>query len=432
MGRVRSARQLLPAARIRGRVAVPGDKSISHRALVLAAIADGHCTITGRAVGEDQDSMLACLRALGVSIEDDGARTAVSGVGLRGLRSPEAELDCGNSGATMRFLTGLLAGVPGVEATLVGDASLSRRPMARVADPLRRMGADVGTSPSGLPPISVRGQQLRGADHHLAIASAQVKTAILLAGLNASEQTFIVGRDTGRDHTERMLRMLGVDIESGDAIRMRPPAAIPAFEIEVPGDPSSAAFWLVLAAAHPNAEVAVTGVDINPTRVAFLAVLRRMGAEIEVGDEAAAAGEPTATLTARSSQLRATEIEPEEVSALVDEIPILAVAAACAEGSSVFRGLGELRLKETDRLQAVATQLRLIGSAIAVEGDDLLITGRRGLRGARVFSHGDHRMAMSLAVAASLAAGVSEIEGAEAASVSYPGFFEVLDQLAGA
>jgi len=426
------ARQVLPAARIRGRVAVPGDKSISHRALVLAAIADGHCTITGRAVGEDQDSMLACLRALGVSIEDDGARTAVSGVGLRGLRSPEAELDCGNSGATMRFLTGLLAGVPGVEATLVGDASLSRRPMARVAEPLRRMGADVGTSPSGLPPISVRGQQLRGADHHLAIASAQVKTAILLAGLNASEQTFIVGRDTGRDHTERMLRMLGVDIESGDAIRMRPPAAIPAFEIEVPGDPSSAAFWLVLAAAHGDAEVAVTGVDINPTRVAFLAVLRRMGAEIEVGDEAAAAGEPTATLTARSSQLRATEIEPEEVSALVDEIPILAVAAACAEGSSAFRGLGELRLKETDRLEAVATQLRLIGSAIAVEGDDLLITGRRGLRGARVFSHGDHRMAMSLAVAASLAAGVSEIEGAEAASVSYPGFFEVLDQLAGA
>jgi 3-phosphoshikimate 1-carboxyvinyltransferase len=199
----------------------------------------------------------------------------------------------------------------------------------------------------------------------------------------------------------------------------------------VPGDPSSAAFWLVLAAAHPDAEVAVTGVDINPTRAAFLAVLGRMGAEIEVGDEVAAAGEPTATLTARSSQLRATEIEPEEVPALVDEIPILAVAAACAEGSSAFRDLGELRLKETDRLEAVATQLRLMGVTIAVEGDDLLITGRRGLRGARVFSHGDHRMAMSLAVAASLASGESEIEGAEAASVSYPGFFEVLDQLAG-
>jgi 3-phosphoshikimate 1-carboxyvinyltransferase len=428
---VSSARQVLPATRIRGRVAVPGDKSISHRALVLAAIAEGHCTITGRAIGEDQDSMVACLRALGVRVEDDGARTAVSGVGLRGLRSPEAELDCGNSGATMRFLTGLLAGVPGVEATLVGDASLSRRPMARVAEPLRRMGADVGTSSSGLPPISVRGKQLRGADHHLAVASAQVKTAILLAGLNADGQTFIVGRDTGRDHTERMLRKLGVDIESGDAIRLCPPAAIPAFEIEVPGDPSSAAFWLVLAAAHPDAEVAVTGVDINPTRAAFLAVLGRMGAEIEVGDEVAAAGEPTATLTARSSQLRATEIEPEEVPALVDEIPILAVAAACAEGSSAFRGLGELRLKETDRLEAVATQLRLMGVTIAVEGDDLLITGRRGLRGARVFSHGDHRMAMSLAVAASLASGESEIEGAEAASVSYPGFFEVLDQLAG-
>jgi 3-phosphoshikimate 1-carboxyvinyltransferase len=428
---VSSARPVPPAARIRGRVAVPGDKSISHRALVLAAIADGGSTIRGRAGGEDQDSMVACLRALGVSVEDAGERTMVSGVGLLGLRSPKADLDCGNSGATMRFLTGLLAGVPGVEARLVGDASLSRRPMARVAEPLRRMGADVGTSPSGLPPISVGGRQLRGADHHLATGSAQVKTAILLAGLNADGQTFIVGRDTGRDHTERMLRELGVDIEWGDAIRLRPPAAIPGFEMEVPGDPSAAAFWLVLAAAHPDASVEVTGVDINPTRSAFIAVLRRMGAEIEVSDEGAAAGEPTATLSARSSQLRATEIEAEEVSAMVDEIPILAVAAACAEGSSVFRGLGELRLKETDRLEAVATQLRLMGMTVAVEGDDLHITGRRGLRGARVFSHGDHRIAMSLAVAASLAVGDSEIEGAEAVSVSYPRFFEVLDRLTG-
>jgi 3-phosphoshikimate 1-carboxyvinyltransferase len=421
---------VLPATRIRGRIAVPGDKSISHRALVLAAIADGTSTIAGRATGEDQDSMVACLRALGVSVEDDGARTIVSGLGLRGLQSPHAELDCRNSGATMRFLTGLLAGVPGVEATLVGDGSLSLRPMARVADPLRRMGAEVGTSPSGLPPISVRGTQLRGADHHLAAASAQVKTAILLAGLNAEGQTFIVGRDTGRDHTERMLRELGVDIEWGDAIRLRPPASIPAFEIEVPGDPSSAAFWLVLAAAHADAEVAVTGVDINPTRAAFITVLRRMGAAVEVGDEANAAGEPTATVSARSSRLQAAEIESDEVSALVDEIPILAVAAACAHGKSVFRGLGELRLKETDRLEAVATQLRLMGVGVAVEGDDLHITGGSRLRGAKVFPHGDHRMAMSLAVAATLATGESEIEGVEAAAVSYPGFFEVLDQLA--
>jgi 3-phosphoshikimate 1-carboxyvinyltransferase len=429
---VSTARQVSPAARIRGRVTVPGDKSISHRALLLAAIADGHSTIMGRAVGEDQDSMVACLRALGVGIEEDGSRTTVSGVGLRGLRSPAAELDCGNSGATMRFLTGLLAGIPGMQAILVGDRSLRRRPMARVAEPLRRMGADVGTSPSGLPPISVHGRQLRGADHHLAVASSQVKTAILLAGLNAAGQTFIVGRDTGRDHTERMLRELGVDIESGDAIRLRPPGAIPAFEMVVPGDPSSAAFWLVLAAAHPDASVEVAGVGVNPTRAAFITVMRRMGSEIDVGDEATAGGEPTATLTARSSQLRATDIEPDEVSALVDEIPILAVAAVCAEGTSVFRGLGELRLKETDRLEAVATQLRLMGMTVAVEDDDLLITGGRRLRGARVFSHGDHRMAMCLAVAASLASGESKIEGADAVSVSYPGFFEVLARLAGA
>ncbi len=331
----------------------------------------------------------------------------------------------------MRFLTGLLSGIPGVEVTLVGDESLSRRPMARVTDPLRRMGAEVATSPAGLPPVTVRGVQLHGADHHLSISSAQVKTAILLAGLNAEGQTFIVGQDTGRDHTERMLRRLGVDVETGDAIRLRPPASLPAFQLDVPGDPSSSAFWVTLAVAHPDAEVTVTGVDVNPTRLGFLEVLRRMGAVVEIGDESDAGGEPTATITARSSSLHATTVTPQEISSLVDEVPILAVAAAVAQGTTAFRGLAELRLKETDRVEAVAAELRRMGAEVKTQGDDLLVTGGR-LTGAEVDSRGDHRMAMSLSVAAALASGDTQLNGAAAAAVSYPGFFDTLATLAGA
>jgi 3-phosphoshikimate 1-carboxyvinyltransferase len=427
-----SSRQIMPAAAIRGRLSMPGDKSISHRALVLGAIADGESTIHGRAAGEDQESMVRCLQALDVRIQTDGDLTLVGGVGLRGLRSPLGELDCGNSGATMRFLTGVLAGVEGVEAVLVGDASLSTRPMARVADPLRRMGAEIGTSPAGLPPVVVSGRQLRGADHHLAIGSAQVKTAILLAGLNADGQTYIISRDTGRDHTERMLRQLGVDIESADAIRLRPPSSIPAFEMTVPGDPSSAAFWLVLGAIHPDAEVSVTGVCVNPTRSGFIDVLQRMGADIRLSDEAQSGGEPTATVTSRSSTLSSTEIDSTEVSALLDEIPILSVAAACAQGTSVFKGLSELRLKEVDRVAAISGELSRMGAEVGVAGDDLVIRGGRGLRGAMVDSRGDHRLAMSLAVAATVAHGPTELAGAGAAAVSYPAFFDILISLSGA
>jgi 3-phosphoshikimate 1-carboxyvinyltransferase len=425
-----SSRSIRPATAIRGRLVIPGDKSISHRALLLAAVSDGASTIRGRAAGEDQDSMVRCLGALGVAIETEGDRTLLTGVGLRGLGSPAGELDCGNSGATMRFLTGILAGVEGVEAVLTGDASLSSRPMARVADPLRRMGAEIGTSPAGLPPVVVSGRHLHGADHHLAIGSAQVKTAILLAGLNAEGQTYIIGRDTGRDHTERMLRQLGVDIESADAIRLRPPDSIPAFQLTVPGDTSSAAFWIVLGAVHPDAEVSVTGVCVNPTRTGFLEVLRRMGAQVRLSEEAASRGEPTATVTAVSSNLHATDIDPTEVPGLLDEIPILSVAAACAEGTSRFVGLSELRLKEVDRVDAVAGELSRMGAEIEVVGDDLVITGGRGLRGSMVNSRGDHRLAMSLAIAATVAHGPSELAGAGAAAVSYPDFFDTLSGLA--
>jgi 3-phosphoshikimate 1-carboxyvinyltransferase len=422
--------RLQPARAIRGRVSVPGDKSISHRALLLAAIADADSDISGRAQGEDQASMVRCLRALGVTIEGEGDRSVVRGIGLRGIRNPGGPLDCGNSGATMRFLAGLLAGTPGIEAVLVGDASLSRRPMQRVAEPLRRMGAIVETSAEGLPPVTVHGVQLQGAEHHLPMPSAQVKTAILLAGLNASGETTIFGRDTGRDHTERLLRLLGVDIEGADPIRLRPPASIPGFDLAIPGDASSAAFWLVLGAVHPDATVTATGVGVNATRTGFLDVLRRMGADIKLSDPSQSGDEPIATLSARTSALKGTEIEPAEVSALLDEVPILAVAAAGAEGTSRFRGLGELRVKEADRVAAVAAELGRMGARITVDGDDLVIIGGKRLAGASVDSHGDHRIAMSLGVAAMIATGETVVSGTDVVAVSYPSFFEVLSDLA--
>jgi 3-phosphoshikimate 1-carboxyvinyltransferase len=420
-------------ARIRGTIRVPGDKSISHRALLLAALADGVSLIRGRAPGADQQSMANCLRELGVTISDDGAVTRVEGNGLRGLRPPAAELDCGNSGATMRFLTGAIAGTDGVRAGLTGDASLSRRPMERVAAPLRAMGAGVTTAPGGVPPVTVEGRRLHGTAHALPVASAQVKTAILLAALNAEGPTVITEPQRSRDHTERMLLRLGVDLTVADAmqsgftvpgaITLLPPDRIQSFDIEIPGDPSAAAFWIVLATAHPNAEIDLPGVCINPTRTAFLTVLERMGATIDRRNSRDVSGEPLADLHVTTSRLHAIEVNTIEVPALIDEIPVLAVAAACAEGESVFRGLAELRVKEIDRLEAIAEQLGKLGAWVRVDGDDLHVTGGRGLEGSAVASGGDHRMAMALAVAASLADGETSLSGTRAAGISYPAFF---------
>ncbi|MFY9614501.1 MAG: 3-phosphoshikimate 1-carboxyvinyltransferase [Candidatus Dormiibacterota bacterium] len=418
----------LPAARLRGEIVVPGDKSISHRALVLAAMAQGRSRVEGRARGADQESMVGGLAALGVEIEDDGDVTNVHGVGLRGLATAAADIDCGNSGATMRFLAGAISGIEGAGANLVGDASLSLRPMDRVAEPLRRMGADVETGVDGRPPVRVTGRQLHGAVHHVDVASAQVKTAILLAALNADGETTITAPPS-RDHTERLLGRLGVDIETGGTIRVLPPTALPAFEITVPGDPSSAAFWVVLAAAHPDAEVIVHNVCLNPTRAGFLAVLGRMGARIEMFDTRDVAGEAVADILVRSAALRGTDVEAGEIPSLVDEVPVLAVAAAMAEGETRFRGVGELRVKETNRLAAIAEQLGRLGIEAKVEADDLLVSGAGRLHGGELSSSGDHRMAMSLAVAASLADGPSRLAGAVAADVSYPDFYAELRSL---
>jgi 3-phosphoshikimate 1-carboxyvinyltransferase len=420
---------VLPARRIRGEVTVPGDKSISHRALVLAALAHGRSTIRHRAPGDDQQSMVRCLRLLGVEVSGDLTGTSVIGVGLRGLRSPSGDLDCGNSGATMRFLTGALAATPDVEARLTGDASLSRRPMRRVADPLNRLGAHVRTAPGGTAPLEVEGEHLHGGVIRLDVASAQVKTAVLLAGLQAVGVTALTEPAQTRDHTERLLAGLGVDVSIGQAITLLPPRRLEPFELDVPGDPSSAAFWAVLGACHPDAELTIRGVCLNPTRIGFLEVLGRMGADVGVENPRPQAGELVGDVVVRSAQLHSTEVAAEEIPTLVDEVPVLALAAALARGGTRFRGLAELRHKEVDRVEAIAAQLGRLGAAVAVEGDDLIVEGPSGLRGATVSAGGDHRMAMTLAMAAQVAGGETRIEGAEVAAISYPSFFEELARL---
>ena len=416
-------------ARIRGEIVVPGDKSISHRALILAALAEGRSRITHRAPGEDQESMVRCLRALGVQVEAAAETAEVVGVGLRGLVTPPADLDCGNSGNTMRFLMGALAGTVGLNARLVGDASLSRRPMERVATPLAVLGAMVRVAPGGVPPVEVSGQRLRGGMVRIEVPSAQVKTAVLLAAIQADGVTAISERALTRDHTERLLRQFGVDVRVGEAITVQPPPRIKAFDLAVPGDPSSAAFWAVLAAVHPDADLRLREVCLNPTRTGFLDVLLRMGADIRVEGQRQVGGEMVGDLHVRSGRLSGVIVDKWEIPSMIDELPILALAAAAASGTSRFEGVAELRHKEVDRLAAIERQLGVLGATLAVDGDDLVIEGPSPLRGALASSEGDHRIAMTVAVAACVARGETTLDDSDAVAVSYPGFFEQLQAL---
>ncbi|GAC1330307.1 MAG: 3-phosphoshikimate 1-carboxyvinyltransferase [Candidatus Dormibacteria bacterium] len=424
-----SARTLAAPARVRGVIQVPGDKSISHRALLLAALATGRSSLRHRAPGEDQASMVRCLRQLGVEITESGEATVVEGLGLRGLRQPTADLDCGNSGNTMRFLTGAVAATPGVRGRLVGDASLSRRPMLRVATPLRLLGAGVEPAAGGTAPIDVTGARLRGGSVTIEVPSAQVKTAVLLAALQADGVTAVNEAVLTRDHTERLMRLLGVDIRVDQAVTIQPPPRLQPFDLTVPGDPSAAAFFTVLAAVHPDARLTLPGVCLNPTRTGFLEVLARMGASIKIENQRQEAGELVGDIDVASSALRGVEVAGWEIPTLVDEVPILAVAACAAAGTTRFRGLAELRHKEVDRVAAVQAQLRAMGARIEVDGDDLIVEGDTRLVGASVSSLGDHRMAMALAVAASCAAGETRLQDPGAASVSYPGFLERLAEV---
>ena len=424
-------RNVCPARRFGGRLRVPGDKSVSHRALILGALAVGRTRISGLAPGGDCRSTRSCLASLGVRIEESrqpgGPVWTVEGVGLGGLRAPAAALDAGNSGTTARFLMGVLAG-HAFTSTLIGDASLSRRPMRRVADPLLRMGARIEMVDGHLP-VVVAGGALRGITLEMTVPSAQVKSAVLLAGLHADGVTTVVEADKTRDHTERALERFGAGVSiDGRRIAVAGGGALRAADITVPGDPSSAAFWAAAAAAIPGADVTVEGMGLNPTRTAFLGVLERMGARIEVVPDPASGPEPVGTVTVRHGSSRFVDIHPSEVAGLIDELPALAGAAAHGGGLSVT-GAAELRVKESDRITALADGLRALGAEVEEFPDGFRIPGARRLTGGTADAVGDHRLAMAFAIAALGASGESRILGSDAVDVSYPGFFEALKEL---
>ncbi len=425
-----------PARSLRGVVQVPGDKSISHRALLFGAIAEGTTRITGLLPAEDPLSTAACLRAMGVTISDieAGQPVTVEGVGLDGLREPEDILDCGNSGTTMRLMLGLLAGRAGRHFVLTGDQSLRRRPMHRVGGPLSQMGATIsGRSGGNLAPLAIQGQRLRGATIHTPVASAQVKSALILAALTAEGSTTVIEPVQSRDHSERMLRAFGAQLSVGGpgltAVTVTPGASLRGQDVIVPGDISSAAFWLVAGAITPGADLTVQNVGLNPSRTGVLEVLAQMGARIELLNRRDVAGEPVGDLRVTHGPLQAFTIGAELIPRLVDEIPVLAVAACHAEGISRVSGAEELRVKETDRLAVMARQLGAMGAQIEEVADGMAIQGGVALRGAEVDSETDHRVAMSLAVAAQGAHGPTQLHRAEAAAVSYPGFWDDLERL---
>jgi 3-phosphoshikimate 1-carboxyvinyltransferase len=423
------ARGVAPARSIRGTVRVPGDKSVSHRGVLLNGLGIGRARITNFSGGADCASTLACLRALGVFSQQDDNQVILHGRGLDGLREPQDVLDCGNSGTSMRLLTGVLAGA-GLFAVLSGDASLRRRPMARIIEPLRSVGASVdGRDHGRLPPLVVRPHAgLHGGEHRLPVASAQVKSCLLLAGLFADGPTSIVEPATTRDHTERMLRAMGAQIDQQQArITLTPGPELRCVDVDVPGDFSSAAFWIALGVVHPHAEVRVINVGLNPTRTGLLRILEQMGATFDVQNQRDVAGEPVGDIVACSSRLRATTVDAELVALAIDEVPLVALLAAHADGETVVIGAQELRAKESDRLSVVADGLRALGADIDLTDDGWRVRPSR-LEAGRVQSHGDHRMAMLFALAGAVGGG-TEIEDAECVAISYPSFWTDLAAL---
>lgn len=432
-----------PPRRLRGDIRLPGDKSVSHRALLLAALADGESRIAGASDGQDVRSTAGIVERLGATVERVAAdgRTVdyrVVSPGVDGLVEPDGVLDCGNSGTSLRLVAGVLAGLPGY-AVLDGDDSLRRRPVARIIEPLRSMGAELhARRGDSLPPLTVVGHTpLRAVELTTPVPSAQVKSAILLAALRADGRTTVRERIATRDHTERMLRARGVPVERLDAGDGAAPAAVSwsveggssvrAIAERVPGDVSAAAFWLVAGAIHPDAELRLRSVGVNPTRRAVIDLLRAMGARIDeqpvddLPDDGI--GEPLADLVVRSSELVSIELGPGEVAAAIDEIPALCLAATQAYGTTVIRGAGELRHKESDRITGIAAGLGALGARVEIDGDDLRIDGPRRLTGAATDSLDDHRLAMTLAVAGLIAQGETTVRRPGCANISYPGFF---------
>ncbi len=398
---------------LRGTLTLPGDKSISHRALMLGSIASGDTEITNLLRGADVLSTMSAMRSLGVQIDDDGSKVVIHGQGLHGFKAASHPIDCGNSGTTMRLLMGLLAGQP-FSATLIGDTSLSKRPMKRVAEPLRQMGAHIDLTDEKNAPVHIHGIQLHGIHYELPIASAQVKSAIMLAGLYCDTPPVITGQTQSRDHTERMFEMFG-----------KPPRGI---QLKVPGDPSTAAFWVVAATLVPGSEITLQGISLNPTRIGYLDVLERMGAKI-TRETTVGGPEPAGNLHIQHAKLSATEIIADEIPNVIDEIPILAIAMSQAIGESRVSGAEELRVKESDRLEAIAQNLRAMGAEIDLTPDGFSITGPTSLQGANIKTHDDHRIAMAFAIAGLVASGQTNIDNPSCVQISYPEFFKTLERL---
>lgn len=417
-------------SKISGTISVPGDKSISHRAVMLAAISKGKSTIEGFLTGQDCLSTIGCFQAMGVPIERQGQHVEVAGRGLTGLQEPTDILDAGNSGTTMRLLAGILAG-QNFFSLLTGDQSLRQRPMARVTGPLKHMGASIdGRQEGQFAPLSIRGGGLQGITWETPVASAQIKSAILLAGLYASGPTIVQEPILSRDHTERMLAGFGIQVERrGTAVTVWP-GMLEGQHILVPGDISSAAFFIVAAAATPGARLVIDNVGLNPTRTGIIDVLRQMGADIEVENLRSFGGEEAGDLVIRGALLQGTAVDGEIVPRLIDEIPVLAVAAAMADGVTFIRGAGELKVKESNRLAAIVTELRKMGVQISELSDGLEIHGPNKLRGAAVNSYHDHRIAMALAVCGLFAEGKTTIADSACIDISFPGFGELLRQIA--
>ncbi len=422
--------RITPAGPLRGVIRLPGDKSISHRYAILGALAHGDTHIRHYSSGADCASTLGCLRALGVPVEKREGDIRIQGGGVEGLRAPATMLDAGNSGSTIRMLSGVLAGLP-FESRIAGDESLGRRPMDRIMKPLAAMGASIDARDGRFPPLTIHAAKLNGIDYTLPVASAQVKTCVLLAGLNASGVTTVRESVQTRDHTEVALREFGADIRvDTGAISIRGGSRLEARELDVPGDLSSAAFFLVAALLVPGSELIVERVGLNPTRSTLLDFLISMGAAVEVLNRERRAGEVVGDIQVRHSTVRGGTIDKALTAALIDEIPVLAVLGAASEDGLVVRDAAELRLKETDRIATVGENLKRMGVAVEMSPDGFRVPGRQRLRGASVDSFGDHRIAMAFAVAGLAAEGETVIEDAGAAGVSYPEFFATLRQAA--
>ncbi len=411
-----------------GEIAPPGDKSISHRAIILGSLARGKTRVTGFLASRDTLATANAFRGMGIGVDVDAGEVEIPGKGLFGLEAPRKIIDAENSGTTARLLAGILS-AQSFSSTITGDSSLRRRPMSRVTVPLRSMGARISGEGETLP-LRITGSELRGIDYRSPVASAQVKSSLLLAGLYAAGRTSVTEPERTRDHTERMLRHFGVPVKTdGTRVSVSPGVEFSATELEIPSDISSAAFFIVAALVNPGSEIMVKNVGLNPLRTGVLDILREMGADISVENRRECCGEPVGDVIARHCALRAVRIEGESVSRAIDELPVISVAACFAEGETVISGAEELRVKETDRISAMTGELSKLGADIRETQDGMIINGTGELYGARCESRGDHRVAMSLAVAATRARGETVIGDAGCVSISFPEFFPLFDAL---